>query len=674
MKFFRMASGLLPGVLILCMHVFASAAEPAGPVGNWPSSTPVDAASPVASGFSSLTGFLKGFDSEPDLLPPEEAFSADIRVRDAKSLIVTFTPVKGYYLYRDRISFKLDEAADIKMAEVFLPDGEMKADPTFGSVAVFHSPFEAVIKLDRTNPLPSGGRVRVSYQGCSELGVCYPPVEKAFDFALPALVAEADDQPAAGTAGAASGDEIAPEVRRGYATPDASVSTRTGGWLNPATSMALFDDGHFGWIVAGFFGFGLLLSLTPCVWPLFPILSGIIAGQGASISRPRAFWLSVSYVLGMAVAYSVMGVVAGLSGSLLSTVLQGPWMLSGSALLFVILALSMFGVYELQLPAFLQNRLASTSGRPDRRTAASVSGMGVLSAIIVGPCVAAPLAGALLYISQTRDVVLGGTALFVMALGKGVPLLLVGTSLGSLLPRSGPWMQSVKVFVGVLLLAAAIWTIAPFLPLPIIMASTGVILVSYAVYLRALDPLPVDAHGFTRLGKGLGVVGLVVGVVYLIGALGASGGLNASSGSRDFLQPLAGMRRTTGQTEVETPSRFERITSIDELDARLQSARGQYVMLDFYADWCVSCKEMEHFTFPDRRVKAKLKNVLLLQADVTANSTDDKRLLSRFGLFGPPGIIFFDRAGQEIKGHRVIGFMQADSFIRVLDDVLSSAS
>lgn len=637
--------------LLLSLHPLAGWAQEAGKFA-FPA---VESAAPATSGLQSLKRLFGG-DSQPELLPPEEAFTVKLRVKDASSLIAEFKPAKGYYLYRDRISFKITEPAAIKVAGVMLPQGEMKADPTFGEVEVYHTSFEAIVHLTRPTDAVPIVRLHFGYQGCSDAGVCYPPIDRTFDFALPAMLAADSNKsntfPPNQRSETSQGNvDIAP-------AGSASVPMITG-WLDPDRAATLFNNSSFWWVVAGFFGFGLLLSLTPCVWPMFPILSGIIAGQGASISKKRAFWLSAAYVLGMAVTYAAVGVAAGLSGALLSTALQTPWALGGMAILFVILALSMFGLYELQLPAFLQSRVATASNRISKRTSASVFAMGAVSAIIVGPCIAAPLAGALLYIGQTEDVVLGGTALFAMALGKGVPLLAVGTSLGSLLPRAGPWMKSIKVFLGVLLLAAALWTVSPFIPLSISMALAGVILIVYATYLRAFDALAPEAGAIARLGKGLGVIGLLIGSIYLVGAL---------SGSRSFLQPLAGIG---GNAESKTlaPLPFERITSVAELDARLQQAAGRYVMLDFYADWCVSCKEMEHFTFSDPAVRAKLQNVVLLQADVTRNSVEDKQLLARFGLFGPPGILFFDQAGQQIKERRVIGFMESNRFIRMLNDV-----
>jgi thiol:disulfide interchange protein DsbD len=363
----------------------------------------------------------------------------------------------------------------------------------------------------------------------------------------------------------------------------------------------------------------------------------------------------------MAVTYAVAGVAAGLSGAMLAATLQSPWVLGAFAAVFVALAGAMFGFYPLQLPVRLQNRLAEASNRLHGGHVAGVFSMGVLAALIVGPCVAAPLAGALLYISQSRDVVLGGSALFAMALGMGAPLLAVGASAGALLPRAGPWMVIVNRFLGSLMLGVAIYLVSPFLPVAVQMFLWGVLLIATGIYLRAIDPLPAGAQGFERLAKAVGIITLVAGIAYLVGAF---------SGSRDLLQPLSGLRATAaGGGPAGTP--FVRIGNAAELDARLREAAGRPVMLDFYADWCVSCKEMERYTFSDERVRARFRDMVLLQADVTANNADHAALLKRFRLFGPPGIVFFDRQGREIQGLRVIGFLSADRFLAVLDRALA---
>jgi thiol:disulfide interchange protein DsbD len=388
---------------------------------------------------------------------------------------------------------------------------------------------------------------------------------------------------------------------------------------------------------------------------MIPILSGIIVNHGHAVTHLRAFVLSLAYVLGMAVTYAAVGVAAGFSGTLLSAALQNAWVLGSFALVFVVLSFSMFGFYELQLPAALQSKLSDTANQQGGSLSA-IALMGALSALIVGPCVAAPLAGALLYIAQTKDAVLGGAALFAMGLGMGAPLLIVGVFSRSFLPKAGPWMEAVKKFFGVVLLATALWLVSPVLPNWVIMLGWASLLIVPAIYLHALDPLPPHAGGWQRFWKGIGVALLLTGAAMLLGLLG---------GGRDPLQPLAFLRGANAAAVAPAPT-FEKVKTVAELDARLASATRP-VMLDFYADWCVSCKEMEKFTFADPTVAAKMKEFTLLKADVTTNNDDDKALLKRFGLFGPPGIIFFDQAGQEIANLRVVGYMPATQFLAVLE-------
>jgi thiol:disulfide interchange protein DsbD len=391
---------------------------------------------------------------------------------------------------------------------------------------------------------------------------------------------------------------------------------------------------------------------------MIPILSGIIVGEGREAHhKGRAFALSLAYVAGMAVTYTALGVAAGLAGSMFGGALQNPWVLGAFAAIFVVLAFSMFGYYDITLPSFLHTKLTHASNRLTGGHVGAVVVMGALSAAIVSPCIAAPLAGALVYISQSRDVTLGATALFSMAVGMGVPLVAVGVTEGALLPRSGHWMKSVKKFFGFLMLGVAIWIVAPIIPVVAQMLLWASLLIVGAMFLHALDALPHDASDTTRFWKGVGVISLLAGAALAIGAF---------SGHRDILQPLSGFRAGAGPADgAGTEVRFEKVRSLAELDARLRTV-GAPVMLDFYADWCVSCKEMERFTFSDARVREKLRSMVLLQVDVTANNEDDKALLKRFKLFGPPGIIFFDHKGEEIEGLRVIGYQPADRFLESL--------
>jgi thiol:disulfide interchange protein DsbD len=431
----------------------------------------------------------------------------------------------------------------------------------------------------------------------------------------------------------------------------------------------MFECGNFWLILASFFGIGLLLSFTPCVFPMFPILSGIIVNSGENLTKSHGFILALAYVMGMSLTYSAAGVAAGLSGAMLSVALQNAWVLGGFALVFVALSLSMFGFYELQLPSSIQSKLSKETGHLRGGHLASVFGMGALSALIIGPCVAAPLAGALLYISQTRDVVLGAAALFSMALGMGVPLLILGASAGAFLPKAGPWMESVKRFFGVLLLGVAIWLVSPVIPTAIHMLMWAALLIISAIYLNAIDSLPTGSSGFRKLLKGIGIISLLLGIALLAGVL---------SGSRDILQPLAKINLTsisgnnTNKINIIESEHlpFERVSSLPELNKRIAESQNKYVMLDFYADWCISCKEMERFTFTDPEVKNRLGDVVLLQVDVTEGTADDEALLKYFKLFGPPGILFFDPSGREIYDARTIGYQNKEEFIAILNAVL----
>jgi thioredoxin:protein disulfide reductase len=607
-------------LLLLAALATAGAAPPAA--------SPV----PIAGGApATVAGWFGARSSEPQLLPADEAFRLEVRAKDASTLVATLTPAADYYLYRDRIKFSIEPPLSI--AGVSLPPGDFKDDPTFGRTEVYHRPAEAVIRLSAASAAPVV--LHASYQGCNEpVGVCYPPIEKTLTVAMSPGVAAA---PAADVAARSAAD-------------DASESGR---------ARLLFAHGAWA-VMAAFFGFGVLLAFTPCMLPMLPILSGIIVGQGPQRSRWQALRLSALYVLGMAITYAAAGVAAGLAGTLLSPYLQNAWVLGAFAAIFVLLALSMFGLYELQLPSSLQTAMANAGRRIPGGRAAGVFLMGALSALIVGPCVAAPLAGALLYIGQTHDALLGGAALFALALGMGVPLLAVGTSAGDLMRRAGPWTESIKRAFGVALLATAIYLLSPVMPLAAQQLMWAALLIVCAMFVRAIDPLPPDAPAHRRFFKGLGVIGLVTGVALLIGAL---------SRSPELLQPLAGVRGSPAQ---ESPGElpFRRVASVADLDAQLRAARGRGAMLDFWAEWCVSCKEMERSTFADTRVRARLKDMLLLRADVTANSADDQTLLRRFHLFGPPGIVFFDGQGREIA-YRVTGYEPPEKFLASLARALA---
>ena len=573
---------------------------------------------------------LTGLAHAEEPLPPEQAFRFSARAIDARTIEARWQITDQYYMYRDKFKFALDGGT---LGAPSLPPGKVKDDEIFGKVEIYRKEVKILLPVEASGPVT----LKAVSQGCWDGGICYPPITQEARLDL-----------------ASAGSAVAP-------APTSAAAEAAAAGDETSRIAGLFKGDNLALILLSFFGFGLLLSLTPCVFPMIPILSGIIVNHGHAVTHLRAFVLSLAYVLGMAVTYAAIGVAAGLSGTLLSAALQNAWVLGGFALVFVVLSLSMFGFYELQLPAALQSRVSNTANRQGGSLPA-IALMGALSALIVGPCVAAPLAGALLYIAQTGDAALGGSALFVMSLGMGAPLLLVGAFSRSLLPKSGPWMDGVTKFFGVVMLATALWLVSPVIPLWLQMLGWALLLMIPAIYLHALDPLPPQAHGWQRLGKGLGVVLLLSGAAMLMGVLG---------GARDPLQPLGFLRGGGIAAEAPAPT-FERVASVERLDARLAEAKaaGRPVMLDFYADWCVSCKEMERFTFAEPKVAARLKQFLLLQADVTANSADDAALLKRFGLFGPPGIIFFDAGGHELVDLRVIGFQSAEKFLPPLERVL----
>ena len=602
-----------------------------------------------AGGFLDRLPSLGGAKQEV-FLPPDQAFGLDVSVPNAHTLLASFRITPGYYLYRDKISLGLKgdsaKATDTRITNIALPKGEIKHDPNFGDTEVFHQSFQVEITLGQTGNTAQNIMLEASYQGCKDKSLCYPPINKSINIALPEVK---DALPIK------TNSTVAVQQTQAALSPAVSGAKT----LNENVQIAkLFKQGSFWLIVSFFFGAGVLLAFTPCVFPMVPILSGIIVGRGHKITHMHGFILSLAYVLGMALTYAAVGVVAGLSGSLLSNALQTPWVLGSFAAVFVLLSLSMFGFYELQLPTALQSKLTGTSNRLHGGHLSGVFVMGALSAVIVGPCVAAPLAGALLYIGQTHDALLGGVALFALAMGMGLPLLLIGASAGTLLPKAGAWMESVKSFFGVLLLAVAIWIISSLIPVGMQMLLWAALLVLSAVYLRALDALPHNAGGWHKLWKGIGIFSLLFGGAYLIGAL---------SGARDILHPLSAI----GGTQAEAPAtiKFTRVKNVAELDGRIAQANGKVMMLDFYADWCVSCKEMERNTFADAKVQAKLKNAVLLQADVTANSEEDKTLLQRFELFGPPAILFFDAQGKELADFRVTGYQDAAQFLQSLQSV-----
>ncbi len=582
-------------------------------------------------------------DDSANILSPEQAFKLQVELIDAQHLRAAFKIAPGHYLYKDRIKFEL-EPATLKLDALALPAGDWKQDPTFGRSEVFHHSFSTPLRLQQA--ATGAFRVKASYQGCSEKGLCYPPAHQVFELdakhATPPGIAGSNNLPRNTPAENAPGNDSSPPAHD--------------------QASALLASGNTWLIIAGFFGFGLLLCLTPCVFPMIPILSGIIVGTAAEAQhhcqpatgskRWRGFKLSLAYTLGMALSYTAAGVAAGLSGQLLSAALQNASVLLASALVFVLLALSMFGFYELKLPSRLENRLLHTSQRLPGGQLAGVFAMGVLSALIVSPCVAAPLAGALLYISQSGDVLLGASALFALSMGMGLPLLLLGASSAAWLPKSGPWMLAVRQFFGVLMLAVALWLVSSLLPSALQLILWAALLIVPAIFMRALDRLPEGASAWQRFWKGIAIIMLLLGATLVVGA---------ASGAKSPLHPLEGLAGTPAPRLA-----FQPIKGLAGLQQALAAHPDQLVMLDFYADWCVSCKEMEQFTFRNAEVQASLQQVLVLQTDVTANDAQDQALLKQFGLFGPPAILFFSQQ-RELSSKRVIGYQDSQAFLATLN-------
>ncbi len=655
-----------------------------------------------------------------DFLPPEQAFVLQAELRDAGAVLLRWRIAPGYHLYRDRLAFTADFNANAGpgLGKPALPAGTRKFDENFNKVMeTYHG------DLALTLPLALAGSRRpfqltIAYQGCADAGLCYPPAAQTFyvDPARPGVLKALPDG-AVQAAGAATPVNAGPSGAPATSGPSAagpapSQAQDTAGDDQTSLAQRTLQSGSLPRIGAAFLVFGVLLSFTPCVLPMVPILSSIIVGQsgGAPVTRRRGLSLAAAYSVGMALVYTAMGVAAGLAGEGLAGALQKPAVLLGFGALLVALALSMFDVYQLQLPGALQSRLSASSGKLRGGRYAGVFLMGALSAMIVGPCVAAPLAGALLYISQTGNAWTGGWALFAMAAGMSVPLLLAGVSAGTLLPRAGAWMNGVKKVFGLLLLAVAVWMVSPVLPAAAVMALWGALLLLCAVFLRIGEALPAGAGNGPRAARALGMLFLLGGLFELAGAasggrdvlqplahwrgalavadaahgqgdddaeagagaaVGASGGSVAGSGSGAGTAAGTGMERGVAggagnglaRSGAHAGLRFTRVRTVAELDAILAATR-EPVMLDFYADWCVACKEMERMTFSEASVGAALRGVRLLQADVTANSGDDRALMKRFQLFGPPGIILFDANGREVPRARVIGFMAPEPFVR----------
>ena len=561
-----------------------------------------------------------------EFLPVDEAFRPMLTAIDGNSVEVSIQVAPGYYLYKDKIGVETNSDR-VQLGKLDLPQGEMKHDQYFGDMEVYTEDLFATLPLARATPESLDLELDLKYQGCADGGICYMPVTRTLEISLPEATAVT----------ALSGSGPAPQ----------SEQARLAGLISSAAPWL---------VVATFFGAGLLLAFTPCVLPMVPILSGIIAGDGDNVGPARGFTLASAYVAGMALIYTGAGIAAAAVGVQLQAVFNQPWVLSLFAGLFVLLALGMFGLFDLQMPSSMQSRIAAISGRQKSGTVIGAFIMGALSSLIVTACVAPPLVATLTVIGQSGDMFRGGIALFALSLGMGAPLLAVGASAGKLLPKAGPWMVAIKNAFGFMMLGLAIWMLSRMLPGAVTLALWGVMIFMAGVHLGGLTTLTPGSAASLRLGKGFGLLGMIYGAILILGSL---------AGGSSLLQPLAGM--TIGGQPVVTEARgldFRRVKTVADLDAALTTAAGQGkpAMLDFYADWCVSCIEMEHYTFTDPNVQEALADTVLLQADVTSNDQEDQALLKRFGVFGPPTIIFFGSDGTERDGFEVVGFMDAQEF------------
>jgi thiol:disulfide interchange protein DsbD len=563
-----------------------------------------------------------------DLLPPDQAFQFTSKVKKADRLLLSWDIASGYYLYRNKFKF-VSLTPGVTVAEPSFPASHTKHDATFGNVEIFRDHLEVEVFLQRQDPKLNKLMLEVTFQGCAEVGVCYMPIKKTVSFDL------SDDS--LNWWGTTSTPD--------KATPFISEQNRI------ASSL---QTGSIWFIALSFLGFGILLAFTPCIFPMLPILSGIVIGQGSNLNTRRAFWLSLSYVFASALTYMVFGVLAGLFGSNLQALFQEPWMIIAFSGIFVLLALSMFGGFQLQIPSFIQTKIMAISSKQHGGNLLGAVMMGIFSALAIGPCVTAPLTGALIYIGQTGDAYLGGMALFALGIGMGIPLIIIGTYAGKLLPRAGAWMNITKVIFGIGLLAVAVWLLSRILSPAFTLALWSLLVI-----------FPVLLMMWKKHWKGAGLLATAYGILLWVGI---------STNQPDALRPLLCSAAIACKEQLSLTLKFKKIGTVDELQQTLAEAhaKNQWVMLDFYADWCPSCQEMALYTFADPKVRVALSQVVLVQADVTQNSPSDQALLRQFNLIGPPAILFFGPDQRERNAYRVVGYLKADKFLDIISRVFNT--
>jgi thiol:disulfide interchange protein DsbD len=635
------------------LEVAVAAPAPAQTQTTPSGATGTDALSRALSGGNPPT-LQAGLADEP-ALPAEQAFAFEAIVGDAHTLLLRFTPAKGYYLYRDKTALSLSGARGVALGQPRWPVGTLHLDEHFGNVVVYFKQVDVPVPMLRSASRATDVTLTARFQGCQTGGICYPPMTRSVALQLPAAgTTGATNNASVGATSVAIASRsagsapIATEVAPTTAAPVAHLTAAPAAAEDTQLASDLASTHR--WVaLLGFFGAGLLLAFTPCVLPMIPILSGLIAGHGTRLGTRRALLLSLVYVVANALVFTAAGVAAGLLGANLQAAFQNPWIIGAFAALFVALALSSFGLYELQLPMALRSRLGAATDRQRGGSLAGVAAMGALSALIVGPCVAPPLAGAVLYIGQRHDPIFGGVALFLLAMGMGAPLLAFGAAAGRGMPTSGPWMSGVQRVFGFVFLGLAVWMLSRILPGPVTLALWGVLVLGAAAWALVAQP----SHRRHQL--------LARFAALLLGVIGAAQLFGALAGGSDPLQPLAGL---VGAHPSEHALEFRTIKSAADLDREVAAANaaGKPVMFDFYADWCVSCKEMERDTFSQATVHDALSNFVLLKADVTANDAVDQALMQHFGIIGPPATLFFNR-GSEQRALRLIGFEPGAAFV-----------
>jgi len=575
--------------------------------------------------------------SAADFLMPDEAFKPHAILNQEMEIEASVEITEDIYLYSEKVTLEITSNNGVTIKNIISPKSiEHHEEQVYLKSPAF------IVELQRDADIVGKKTIefKLSYQGCSEQGLCYEPLSKEYSFDVDTLTLSVTQR--------------VEKQKTLNVLKDEKIITATEKKQEPqerSESDAIADtisSGNIFLILATFFGFGLLLAMTPCVFPMIPIISGLIISQGEGITMKKAFMLSLVYVLAMAVAYTIAGVLAGLFGANLQAALQTPWVIYSFSFVFVALAFSMFGFYELKLPDSFVSKVSSASHGSGY---VGIAIMGFLSALIVGPCVAAPLAGALVYIGQTGDAVLGGMALFSMSIGMGIPLIVVGVSAGKFMPKPGAWMTMVSAIFGVMMLGVAVWMLERIVDEYITMLLYAILGIGFAIYLGALEK---GGHTFK---KSVAIVLFIYSLALLMGVLGGS---KSMARPLEFLKPQA----VTSMIKTEpSHAEFIKITSIKELDEILAKNKGKKIMLDFYADWCTACKELEEVTFSNAEVKAKMDEFVLVQADVTANGEDEKALSQKYGVFGPPAIIFFDTESNVEKSKTIIGFIEPDDFL-----------